>query len=607
MPSVRGSFFCLPLIVACAAPGAGPCPVAPIAQAALAKPSACLEQPAAPVVLMGRELPLRSVGRQHGDAWILNENGYAGAFLTLPVAGRVVLTVSAAGHADQGAPPRLSISVSGVSTDADARDAVQDHVHAVDLPAGTHFVRVAMVGSPPGSHRELVLFSLRAEGARVLAIATDAFALAASDAIIAHGRRGHARVIVPAALPGEPVTVRLARHAFNFGVNVPTADNRYLPKHVEPGSDAERFQKFVVERFNTVVLSNAGQWLYHEAMRDRLTLEHLERFLAFAERHALRARLHTLLWDTAQQPAWVSSEDPKQPGLLTRSLRGDLAAKAELTQQINERIAYLLRDQARRYLEVDVINESVHQGRYLELYGTGGLADLFKRSAATVKAAGATTRLYLNEQNLLQWSKDPQTGAPDPYANWYRRHAERILAAGGPVDGLGIKYYPDGRDAQQVGSNAHSALAVFQVLQNLAVTGRRISLTEFAVSGKGATPERGAHILDETLRLVFGTPEADTFMLWAAWAGAAGEPPLPASMLVDQDFKPTPAGERFDALMRAWRTNVSHTLDAERSIELDGFYGDYEVTVGSRKFSFALTRGLREYTLLADDSRRSPL
>jgi GH35 family endo-1,4-beta-xylanase len=548
-------------------------------------------------VLVGRELPLRSVGRQLGDAWILDENGYAGAFLTLPVAGQVTLTVSAAGHADRGAAPRLSISVSGNATELEVGGATRDYAHTAELSAGTHFVRVAMVGSPPGAHRELTLVSLKAEGATLLSAATDALALAAADAVIANGRRGRARVVVPGARPGEQVTLRLARHAFNFGVNVPTADNRYVPKRLEPGSDAERFQKFVLERFNTVVLSNAGKWLYHEANRDRLTLEHLERFLAFAERNALRARLHTLLWDTSQQPAWVSSEDPKQPGLLTRALQGDAAAKAELTQQINERIAYLLRDQAKKYLEVDVLNESVHRGRYLSLYGIGGIADLFKRSAATVKAAGATTRLYLNEYNLLQWSEDPQTGAPDAYGNWYRRHAERILAAGGPIDGLGVQYYPDGRDAAELGANAHSALAVFQVFQNLAVTGRRLSLTEFTVSGKGATPERGAQILDETLRLVFGTPEADTFMLWAAWAGAAGESPLPASALVDQAWKPTPAGERFDALMAAWRTSVSAPLDAERSIEFDGFYGDYDVTVGVRTSRFTLTRGLREYTL----------
>src|SRR5215207_10137499 len=81
MPSARGSLFYFPLIAACSAPVAGPCPVAPVARAPLAKPAACLEQPVPPVVFVGRDLPLRSVGRQQGDAWVLNENGYAGAFL----------------------------------------------------------------------------------------------------------------------------------------------------------------------------------------------------------------------------------------------------------------------------------------------------------------------------------------------------------------------------------------------------------------------------------------------------------------------------------------------------------------------------------------------
>jgi GH35 family endo-1,4-beta-xylanase len=597
MTFVRGSLPTLVLLAACAAPPVTPCPVAPVARAPLATPSACTELPAPPVVLAGRALPLRSVGRAQGDAWTLDENGYVGAFLTLPVGGSVTFTVNAAGHAGQGVAPRLSISVSGVSAEVDVSDAPRDYVHTAELAAGTHFVRVAMVGSPPGSHRELSVFSLKAAGGKLLDSASDALALAAADGIIAHGRRGHVRLVAANARPGDPVTVRLARHAFNFGVNIPSADSRYFPKQLEPGSDAERFQQLVLGRFNTVVLSSAGKWLYHEATRDRLTLEHVERFLAFAERNELRARLHTLLWDGSQQPAWVSSEDPKQPGLLTRALQGDAAAKAELTQQINERIAYLLRDQAKKYLEIDVVNESVHKSRYLSLYGVTGLADIFKRSAATVKAAGATSRLYLNEYNVLQWSEDPQTGAPDAYANWYRRHAERLLVGGGSIDGLGVKYNVDARDADEIGVHAHSALAVFQVLQNLAVTGRRLSLTEFTVSGKDAMPERGALILDETLRLVFGTLEADTFMLWGAWAGAAGDAPLPASVLVDQAWKPTPAGERFDALMAAWRTNVSTTLDAQKSVEFDGFYGDYDVTVGVRTSRLSLTRGQTEYAV----------
>jgi len=87
-----------------------------------------------------------------------------------------------------------------------------------------------------------------------------------------------------------------------------------------------------------------------------------------------------------------------------------------------------------------------------------------------VQAAGASTRLFLNEYNLLQFSSNPRTGAPDPYANWYRWHAEDLLDAGAKLDGLGVQYYADGRGAAEIGDNAHSPARIFGVLQNLAGT-----------------------------------------------------------------------------------------------------------------------------------------
>jgi GH35 family endo-1,4-beta-xylanase len=439
---------------------------------------------------------------------------------------------------------------------------------------------------------------VKVEGAALLPEASDALALAAADGFVAFGRRGHATVKLPGAAAGAKVRVKLVRHAFNFGVNIPFFDNRLVPEELVPGSPAERYQKFVLERFNTVVLSNAGKWVYHEEKKDRVTMEHVDRFFEFAEKNGLRARMHTLVWDTVQQPAWVASEDPKKPGLLALALHGDARARAELDRQIAERIGYYVKDRARRYIELDVINESVHKGRYLELYGAAGIADLFKRTARAAKEGGASTRLYLNEYNLFQWSSDPLSGAPDPYANWYRRHAERVLAAGGPVDGLGVQYYPDGREARDIGTNAHSALRAFAVLQNLATTGRRLSLTELTVKSQNATPERAARIVEDTLRLTFGTPEADTFMIWAAWAGAAGDPPVPASVLVDADFDPTEPGKRFDARIATYRTDLELEVQPGGTISFDGFYGDYAVTFGGRTRRLAFTRGQGDYALL---------
>jgi len=353
----------------------------------------------------------------------------------------------------------------------------------------------------------------------------------------------------------------------------------------------------VLARFNTVVLSNAGKWVYHEEKKDQVTMAHVDRFFEFAEKNHLRARMHTLIWDTVQQPAWVASEDPKKPGLIMSAQRGDARARSELERQIDERIGYYVKDRARRYVELDVINESVHKGRYLELLGAEGIADVFGRTAKAAKDGGASTRLYLNEYNVLQWSSDPLSGAPDPYANWYRRHAERILAAGGPVDGLGVQYYPDGREAQGIGTNAHSPLRIFATLQNLATTGKRLSLTELTVKSQNSTPARAARIVEDTLRLTFGAPEADTFMIWAVWAGASGDPPYPASVLLDLDWNPTEPGRRFDARMRSYDTELEVPVQPGGTISFDGFYGDYAVTVGGRTRRLSFTRAQGDYTL----------
>ena len=61
-------------------------------------------------------LPLKSSGFARGDAWVLNENGYAGAFLEVTQAGRVTITVHANGHADRGKLPRMNLSVAGIAT-----------------------------------------------------------------------------------------------------------------------------------------------------------------------------------------------------------------------------------------------------------------------------------------------------------------------------------------------------------------------------------------------------------------------------------------------------------------------------------------------------------
>lgn len=529
------------------------------------------------------DLPMRSGGQvADGGALTMEENGYVGTFVRLAEAGELVVTVEAQGTMAEGVTPVLRISVADEEVDVTLDGDADAFEHAFTLPAGTYFVRIAYINDGGSEQRSATLREIRIDGGEVLLEGTDALALEAADTYVEHFRKGLATVVLPGVEPGTKVHVALAQHAFNFGVNAPGWNNLYLQPDADPESDAGRYQMFILDHINMVVPSNAGKWAYHEATRDEVSMPGADGILAFADQHGLRARMHTLLWAAQQEPEWVYP-------LLDAAAAGDEAARRELREEISERIDYYVRDRAKQYVELDVLNESLHQPRYMKAYGVEGVADIYRDVADAVEAAGAETRLYVNEFNVLQWSSeldaDGQEGERDPYANWYREHVEALRNAGAPVSGIGIQYYADGRE--DIGTNVHSAARILGVLENLAVTGLPLTLTEFEV--RRASPERAAEMVEETFRLFFGSPHATSALIWAI--NPAGDNP-PASILIDEQFQLTPVGERFVNLMDQWTTETTAIVGDDGAIAFDGFYGDYLVTAGDRTFAFSHEKGV---------------
>jgi GH35 family endo-1,4-beta-xylanase len=564
----------------------------PAPSAAAPAPRASVAAEAEPAVTVpGRDLPLHSSGGADGESWVLHDNGFVGVIVRVASEGLVTLRVKASGKDDKSAEPQLRLVIADQKLEELVHAQPRAYAWSGQLRPGTYLLRVDYFNHTPGSARELRVQGLSVSGASVLPDVSDRNALAAANTFIENYRKFPVRLSVTGAAPGQPLHIQLQRHAFDFGVNIPGANNRMLSEAPAPGSEAARFQQLVLQNFNTVVLSNGGKWIYHEQERDQVKLDYVDRFLLFARDNGLRARMHTLLWDTQQQPPWVASEDAQKPGLLTLAVRGDELAKAELEKQISERIEYLVQRRAAAYDELDVLNESVHRARYWQTFGAQGVAQIFNEAAAAVQAGGAHTQLFLNEYNLLQFSSDPASKAPDPYANWYRWHAEELERAGAKLNGLGVQYYVDGRGEAELGDNVHSAARIFNVLQNLSGTGLGLTLTEFTVNGReGVTPERGADILEETLRLVFGTPAAHAALLWSVWAGAS-QTPTPPSVLFDQDFELTAAGRRYQQLMREWSPDLTLPAPADGgAIELEAFSGEYSVESGGKLGCFAANR-----------------
>jgi GH35 family endo-1,4-beta-xylanase len=569
--------------------------------------SSAVSQPIA-----GGDLSYRSSG-SGGSDWTLSENGYVGTYFTLAAPGTVTLTVEASGSTNDTVSPHMNLVVADTKAGFDVTGGFTNYGRTFELPAGTYFVRTEFNNDVPTANRQLTVRSLTISGATTVSNSTNtatnnANALSAADTYIQHFRRGSANVALVGLAAGTPVEVTMVRNAFNFGTMVQGFDANVFLAPVSPGdttSIAARYQQFVNKHFNILVPSNMGKWQPNENVQNVPTLSHVDTILNYAQSHNMNVRMHNLIWGT-QQPSWVNS-------LITSAQSSNptvaAQAKANLITAITNRIAYYVGDadsdtsdgdRARKYIEIDVLNESLRDGTYWDIFGTEGVADIYKKVNDAVVAAGADTRLYTNEYNVLQFANNPNGGAPDAYANWYRRHVEDINNAGfgEVVTGIGVQYAVDARTSN---TQVHSAARIQQVLQNLSVTGLPISLTEFSVSpnagGVITTEQRSAEIYNETLRMSFGTPAATSFLIWEPWPSPTAS--TDNTTIVDANWNLRASGQALVDLLDAWTTPTQNLLvGPDGTIDFTGYYGDYEITIGSQTFDLSLLKGTQLYSLV---------
>jgi GH35 family endo-1,4-beta-xylanase len=557
----------------------------------------------------GNSLSHRSSGSGTSN-WTLTENGYVGTYISLTEPGSVTLSVNASGATTDALSPRMNLVIADTKVGFDVTSGFNNYQHTFDLPAGTYFVRTEFNNDVPTASRQLTVGSLSISGATVSntssTSANNANALAAADTYIEHFRQGSANIALVGSAPGSSVEVRMVHNAFNFGTMVQGFDANVFLAPVAPGdttSTAARYQSFVKEYFNILVPSNMGKWAHTEPTQGDLTLQNMDTILNFAQANDMNMRMHNLIWAN-QQPTYVNnllnSAGSSNPTIAAQ-------AKADLIAAIEDRIAYYVGDgdadvsdgdRSRKYLEIDVLNEALRAPVYWDIFGAEGIAEIYKKVQDAADAAGADTRLYTNEYNVFNYANDPNGGASDPYANWYRRNIEDINNAGfgEVVTGVGIQYNSEPRANV---SQAHSPARMNQVLQNLSIAGLPITITEFSVppdaGGVPTTEQRAALIYNEALRMTFGSPQATSFLIWEPWPPANTD----SSTIFDNNWNFRAAGQALVDLLDSWKTPTQNLLvGPDGTIDFTGFYGEYEVTIGGKTFVFDLTKGVTDYSIL---------
>ena len=561
----------------------------------------------------GVDLPLRSNGGNPAATtdWRLDDNGYVGTYITLAAPGSVTVTVNAVGQT-AGTGERMNIVIGDARMGWDVGTSDTDYAHTFDLPAGTHFVRTEYANAHLG--QSLTINTLDVSGATILPTSNTANALAAAQTYTQNYRKGNATIQLPDGWSGHSFQVKLKRHAFNFGAGVPDSfGGTLLAPNPTPTSDAGRFQQALRDnRINSLTPENAGKWSSNENTRDVLTanvnnpnggpqIPYMDRIADYAQENGMRYRAHNVIWgrnpqgNVTQQPGW--SDSMLQNPTLVDATSGKVNSEA-LRDEISERIDYYIADRAADMYEVDVYNESYHTGSnqnhatntYWDVYQTAGIASIYKEAK---DAAGPNVKVMVNEYSVLQ----NQGG--DFYANWYVRHIEQIQNAGRAaygeevVTGIGFQYYAP------TNLSSHSAARIYATMQNMAVQGLPMHLTEWGVTGTDSPTNEAnaATILEETTRLVFGMPGTTGMTLW----NLRNVPGVfaPVGTLYDNNWTIRDPGTRWQQLMAEWNTDLVVNVSPDGTFDFNGFYGDYELIVGNQTFPLTLVKGTAEYELNA--------
>jgi len=350
----------------------------------------------------------------------------------------------------------------------------------------------------------------------------------------------------------------------------------------------------------------------------------IDQILNYASAHNMRARMHNVIWgdnsNNGQQPSWVLSSDSVS-GLLDKAYLGtDPNAASDLRGEISERIDYYVgtgtaSDRDHKYVELDVYNESYHTGEdptlaanlkhnYWNVYHADGVADVYREARDTIAASGAQAKVFVNEYGAI--------GGSD-YATWYMNHIEQIRQAGitagyGDVlGGIGVQHYPGG--SQNPGN-------IMRTLQNLSVQGLPMALTEFGVSN-GVSQSTAAGILGDILKIVFGTADSTGFFMWGfhqeSGTGATTlfAPSAALYTVSTSDFNAwtlTPAGQKWQDQLgiqdwdgnanNGWTTNLNAVVGDDGTINFNGFWGDYDLTVNGQPLaSVTLDKGTTLYSV----------
>nr|QQZ02675.1 1,4-beta-xylanase [uncultured microorganism] len=350
--------------------------------------------------------------------------------------------------------------------------------------------------------------------------------------------------------PGRRVEIRQVRHRFLFGCNI-----FMLGRYRTPEQNAAYESRFA-GIFNYATLP--FYWWNYERQKGRPDDARTEGIVRWCKAHDVTTKGHPLAWNY-RDPPWLTGT-PQE------------VARAQF-----ERITRCV-ERFQRDIDIwDVVNEATHYDRaeckrdaprLTEAIAAMGVGPYIRTAFKTARQAGPDATLVIN---------DYRTDAA---------FAEKVVSeladedARPMYDVIGIQSHMHG--------GPWGAARTWEVCERFAKFGKPLHFTETTLvsgpkSDSGWTTtdegeEQQARLAAEFYTVLFSHPAVEAITWWdfsdqGAWQRA------PAGFL-RADMSAKPIYERlYDLIKGRWSTRVEVESGPEGRLKIDGFMGEYEVTV----------------------------
>ena len=373
---------------------------------------------------------------------------------------------------------------------------------------------------------------------------------------------------------GRPVEgaseIHLVRHAFQLGAAM-TATLRLKPGN--KGYEARKAALEAVKELFNVATINC-HWGPTAPTKDGpFDWRETDEQMAWALGNGLRPRMHALIYmNEGYTPKWHK----------------EVRSTEEWWELIDRRIGAVAERYGDKYIEYDLINETLFQGKWLKEN-----CPLFPRydDPQTGARIARIARKYLPKATFFPLDQFlPTLYKGNAWFQDYVAYCRRLIELGTPIDGIGYQaHFYTGKPSFQeghwtAGPDAFRMKAIEEGLDHLASLSKPIYITEFnppSRDGKKKTPDQ-ARLSDEEVAawsdnfytLVFSKPYLRELTRWFVIDTVGGRG-IDAG-LVTLDGKKKPSYFALKKLLtETWSTRWKGQLSGG-SVSLRGFYGTYE-------------------------------